>query len=205
VVVPGNHDVPLYNIFARFLSPLDKFRKYITDELMPEFIDEQVAIMGVSTARSLTIKGGRINMEHVSILRQRFCNLPDGLIKIVVTHHPFDLPAEGDRAAIVGRAGEALPQLLECGADVFLAGHMHTSSVMPSAKRYQVVGGRIALLIQAGTAVSDRARGEAQSFNIIEADDGALTVNTMSLIDSRFQKTERKSYSQGHNGWERAA
>ena len=55
VTVPGNHDVPLYNVFARFLNPLTKFRKYITDDLTPEYVDNELAIFGVNTARSLTI------------------------------------------------------------------------------------------------------------------------------------------------------
>ena len=35
IVVPGNHDVPLYNVFSRFFSPLDKYRRYITEDLRP--------------------------------------------------------------------------------------------------------------------------------------------------------------------------
>src|SRR6185436_538086 len=73
IVVPGNHDIPLHNIFARFLQPLDKYRRYITDELQPGFADEEMVVVGVSTARSLTFKGGRINQEQVALVRDKMC------------------------------------------------------------------------------------------------------------------------------------
>src|SRR2546427_9837804 len=69
VVVPGNHDVPLYNVFSRFLQPLDKYKLHITDDLHPSYVDEEIAVVGVSTVRSLTIKGGRINEDQVARIR----------------------------------------------------------------------------------------------------------------------------------------
>src|SRR3569832_2307049 len=61
IVVPGNHDVPLHNIFARFLKPLTNYKRYITSDLQPTYEDEEVAIVGVNTARSSVFKGGLIN------------------------------------------------------------------------------------------------------------------------------------------------
>ncbi|MGB9178581.1 MAG: metallophosphoesterase, partial [Pyrinomonadaceae bacterium] len=63
IIVPGNHDVPLHNVFARFLQPLDKYRRHITDDLEPFYADEEIAVLGLNTARSLTIKYGRINEQ----------------------------------------------------------------------------------------------------------------------------------------------
>src|SRR6476661_7785749 len=160
IVVPGNHDVPLYNVFARFGSPLDKFRKYITDDLSPSFVDAEIAVVGVNTARSFTIKGGRINEEQIEQVRRQMCGVAESLLKVVVTHHPFDLPDGFDEDDIVGRARKAMPLLSECGADVFLAGHLHVSHVGDTAKRHKLENGRSALVIQAGTATSVRGRGE---------------------------------------------
>ncbi len=75
IVVPGNHDVPLYNIFARFVEPLDKYRRYISDDLRPFYHDDEIAVLGVNTARSLTIKGGRINERQIEWMRDRLCPL----------------------------------------------------------------------------------------------------------------------------------
>ncbi|HEX7558185.1 MAG TPA: metallophosphoesterase, partial [Usitatibacter sp.] len=58
VVVPGNHDVPLYNVFQRVLSPLGKYLSIVTSDLEPSYIDDEIAVVGVNTARSLTWKRG---------------------------------------------------------------------------------------------------------------------------------------------------
>src|SRR5216684_6174549 len=89
IVVPGNHDVPLHNVFARFLQPLRKYRRYITDDLQPFFADQEIAFIGVNTARSLTVKGGRVNPEQMARMREKLCSISDDAVKIVVNHHPF--------------------------------------------------------------------------------------------------------------------
>jgi 3',5'-cyclic AMP phosphodiesterase CpdA len=137
IVVPGNHDIPLHNLFARFLEPLTKYKLYITDDLQPVYEDEEVAIVGVNTARSLTFKGGRINETQVSRLREKFCSFGEEVVKVVVTHHPFDLPEGHHERDLVGRAQMAMTGLAECGADLFLAGHLHISHT-GHTKRYNI-------------------------------------------------------------------
>ncbi|HEX8096646.1 MAG TPA: metallophosphoesterase, partial [Pyrinomonadaceae bacterium] len=125
IVVPGNHDVPLYNFVRRFASPLDKYRRHITDDLEPFYKDDEMAVIGINTARSLTTKYGRINERQIGAIRERLCGLGDRVTKIVVTHHPFDLPEGHDEAELVGRSRLAMETLAGCGADVLLAGHLH--------------------------------------------------------------------------------
>ncbi|HEX6283703.1 MAG TPA: metallophosphoesterase, partial [Pyrinomonadaceae bacterium] len=103
IVVPGNHDIPLHNPFARFIEPLTKYKRYITDNLHPTYQDEDLVIVGVNTARSLVFKGGRINQAQVRRLRERFCDLGSRVVKVVVTHHPFDLPEGHHERHLVGR------------------------------------------------------------------------------------------------------
>lgn len=166
IVVPGNHDVPFYNVFSRFLSPLDKYRRYITDDLNPFYADHEMAVAGVNTARSLTFKGGRINELQVAWVREKICELSDDVVKVVVSHHPFDLPEGRNESDLVGRARMAMEILASCGADLFLAGHLHISHTGHTAKRYKIKG-HSALVVQAGTATSTRSRGEVNSFNVI--------------------------------------
>src|SRR4029079_2075859 len=111
----------------------------------------------------------------IAWVRSKFCELPGDVIKFVVTHHPFDLP-QGHRASdIVGRAPLAIKGLAECGADAFLAGHMHISHTGHTAERYKIPG-HSALVIQAGTAASTRGRGEANSFNLIRVNGLKITI-----------------------------
>src|SRR5207237_5754761 len=85
VVVPGNHDVPLTNPFARFGAPFDKYRQWIGAELEPEFVDSEIAVVGLNSARSLTVKRGRVSRTQIERLRVRLCALDERITKIVVS------------------------------------------------------------------------------------------------------------------------
>jgi 3',5'-cyclic AMP phosphodiesterase CpdA len=203
IVVPGNHDIPLYNVFQRFAQPLKKYRRYITHDLYPFYADDQIAIVGVNTARSLTIKGGRINKRQVAWIREKFCAAGPEVIKIVVTHHPFDLPS-GQERDIVGRAGMALRELATCQADLFLAGHLHKSLTGHTKMRYKLVGS-MALVVQAGTASSTRSRGEVNSFNVIRHGQSDISIEQLAwqpaqtaFVSSRVDRFRRDS-----TGWSR--
>lgn len=70
LAVPGNHDVPLYDVLRRFLSPLTRYRRFIDETLCPFIELPGVAVLGINTARSLTFKDGRINEEQVDFIRE---------------------------------------------------------------------------------------------------------------------------------------
>ncbi len=169
IVVPGNHDISLHNLFDRFLRPLAKYRRHITNDLQPFFFDNEIAVVGVNTARSLTIKDGRINHEQMAQVSACFARVPESLMKIIVTHHPFDLPDQYRRTKLVGRADSALQSFASIGADLLLAGHLHASHAGTTDARYPI-DGYAALVVQAGTATSTRGRGEANSFNVLRID-----------------------------------
>ena len=201
IVVPGNHDIPLHNLFARFVEPLTKYKRYITDDLQPVYEDEEVAIVGVNTARSLVFKGGRINETQVSRLRDKFCSLRNEVVKVVVTHHPFDLPEGHDERDLVGRAKMAMTGLAECGADLFLAGHLHVSHT-GHTKRYNIHG-YSALVVQAGTATSTRERGEVNSFNLLRIAHPAITVEKFAWNASTtsFAVSTVEEFKHTADGW----
>lgn len=202
IIVPGNHDIPLWNVLLRFASPLDRYRRYITPDLRPFYADEEITIVGVNTARSLTFKSGRINETQVAWLHQKLCAFDDGVIKMVVTHHPFDVPEGHNERELVGRARMALEALAECGADVFLAGHLHVSRTGHSARRYKA-GGRRALVVQAGTATSTRSRGEANSFNVIRVKHPDIIIERFEWRPTHkaFISSVVEQFHRGHDGW----
>lgn len=204
IIVPGNHDVPLHNIFARFLQPLDKYKEYITDDLLPFHADEEIAILGINTARSLTIKDGRINEEQIEAIRARLCPYPDEVIKIIVTHHPFDLPEGHHEDDLVDRAQLAMEAIAKCGADVLLAGHLHVSHTAHSSARYKIAGHN-ALVVSAGTATSTRGRGETNSFNVLRVKHPFINVERLSWQPERavFATSSTEHFRHSEDGWTR--
>lgn len=175
IVVPGNHDVPLYDIYSRFVRPLKQYRRHISDDAEPTYVDSEIAVVGVNTARSLTFKDGRINIAQITDISHRLRAIDRHVVKIIVTHHPFDLPAEYHEDQLVGRAPLAMKTLADCGADLLLAGHLHTSHAGNTDARYGMVG-YSALVVQAGTATSTRGRGETNSFNVIRASTDCIAI-----------------------------
>jgi 3',5'-cyclic AMP phosphodiesterase CpdA len=204
IIVPGNHDVPLWNAFKRFMQPLDNFRRYITDDLAPFYSDEEIAVVGVNTARSSTTKYGRINVRQVARVRELLCDIDDTVTKIVVTHHPFDLPEGHDEAEIVGRARMAMETLADCGADLLLAGHLHVGHTGQTAKRYEIEG-HSALVVQAGTATSTRVRGELNSFNLIRIKRPHVNVVRYAFKPEQktFAPASSEHFQHTPEGWQR--
>src|SRR5438128_10785968 len=94
--VPGNHDVPLYDVLRRFLSPLTRYRRFIDETLCPFIELPGVAVLGINTARSTTFKDGRINADQVEFIRETFSRTPPETVRILVTHHPLFALKVGD-------------------------------------------------------------------------------------------------------------
>ncbi|MBI2724826.1 MAG: metallophosphoesterase [Polaromonas sp.] len=202
IVVPGNHDVPLYHVFRRFFSPLGRYHEHITTDMEPFYVDDEIAVMGINSARSLTFKGGRVNREQLERVRARLDPLHDRLVKVLVTHHPFDLPAHMDKDDLVGRARKAMKEFANSGVDVLLGGHMHTSEAITTDARYQH-GAYSALSIQAGTATSTRQRGEVNSFNMLRVACDRVEVDEIGWAaeEGIFRKTGMQAFTGTKDGW----
>jgi 3',5'-cyclic AMP phosphodiesterase CpdA len=203
IVVPGNHDVPLYNVYQRFVERLERYKRYITPELEPCYLDDEIAVLGTNTARSFTWKGGRVDPHQIARIKERLAALDRQVTKIVVTHHPFDLPPGFSESHLVGGARFAMGHLAECGADLLLAGHMHVSSVSRTVRRYQIAG-HSALVVQAGTATSTRGRGEVNSFNCISMEPALVKIERWIWSGSRFTASDDEAFRKTPDGWEPA-
>jgi 3',5'-cyclic AMP phosphodiesterase CpdA len=206
VVVPGNHDVPLHNVLLRIVDPLDKYRRYVNEDLEPAYVDDEIAVVGVNTARSLTVKSGRINREQVARLCSRLGPPGDARVRVIVSHHPFDVAEQGARAELVGRARMARAGLVGCGADLLLAGHFHVGGAGHTAVR-QDEAGRSVVVVQAGTATSTRGRGQSNSFNVLRVADPEVTVERLdwSAEKGAFETAAVERFRRASHGWWREA
>lgn len=198
--VPGNHDVPLYDVLRRFLSPLTRYRRFIDETLCPFIELPGVAVLGINTARSLTFKDGRINDEQVEFVRETFSRTPVEAVRILVTHHPlFALKIGEIEQQAIGRQELALDAVQGAGVDMLLAGHHHHASSHDTSELVTRVGS--ALVVQAGTATSTRVREQEQSFNTIDIADGAATITVNAWNGDDFRPTDAKRYEWVQGKW----
>jgi 3',5'-cyclic AMP phosphodiesterase CpdA len=204
VVVPGNHDVPLYDVVRRFASPLGRYRRLVTAELAPVYADDELVVAGVSTARAFTWKEGRLSLDQIAALRQELCGRgPGERLRVLVAHHPLGAPADRPLARVAGRSDRALRALTACGLDVILTGHLHR----PSHGELDDATAQLArsvLVLHAGSATSVRLRGEPNSYNWIEIAGGRLELAIRSYARGRFAATLRRSFARAPDGWRSA-
>lgn len=201
LVVPGNHDIPLFDVARRFVSPLGRYRKFIAHDTEPMYADEEILVLGLNSARSLTFGEGRLNAAQIRAAVARLRTREPHPIKIIVTHHPFDLPTDEVRHQLVGGAREAMAAFAEVGADLFLAGHLHVSHIGHTAERYKIEG-HSALVVQAGT-ISTRKRGEVNSFNVLRVERPTIRVERWSWNEERgvFAAESARAFHHTDRGW----
>ncbi|MCE9541188.1 metallophosphoesterase [Candidatus Kaiserbacteria bacterium] len=200
-VIPGNHDIrPVYAPIKRALSPYDRYKQHISEEIAPRYADDEVAIASIDTVRRGKISNGKIGKQQVEELRSWFSTLHPETTRIVVTHHPLDLPKDLLRP-LVRRAKHAVYGLASSRIDLYLAGHYHRSSVTSTDSRYRDLS-RPSLAVQAGT-VSMRGRGEAQSFNILTVQSHDMHVDThlFSAETETFEMSGRKRFIREEDVW----
>jgi 3',5'-cyclic AMP phosphodiesterase CpdA len=198
--VPGNHDVPLYDVLRRFLSPLARYRRFIDESLCPFVELPGLAILGINTARSLTFKDGRINQDQVAFIRETFARTPRDSFRVLVTHHPlFALEVAHEITPAIGRQELALDAVQEAGVDMLLAGHNHHASTHSASDLVTRAGS--ALVVQAGTATSTRVRDQEQSFNTIDVADAEVTITVNAWKGDRYVPLDAQRYAWEEGRW----
>jgi 3',5'-cyclic AMP phosphodiesterase CpdA len=203
-VVPGNHDVPLWDVVSRIFSPLIRYQRFITRDLSPCFQDEELFVFGVNTARSFTRTSGWITEGQLDDVRRRVCSLPDTLFKVVVTHHPFIPAPRKPDSDVVRGAPRALDRLEKCGVDMLLAGHLHLA-YHDDVRAHHKATKRSILSIQAGTATSTRRRNEPNAYNWITVSQDLVTVAVRAWNGRRFEESLVTRYERVEHEWRRAA
>jgi 3',5'-cyclic AMP phosphodiesterase CpdA len=186
VVVPGNHDVPLYNLFARFFSPFSNYRRFINSNLEPVFEDEEMIVLGLCTPQSFTISEGRLRDSSLENFRKYLQRGACEKTRLLVSHHPLEVS-----------------RLLPFSPDVLLAGHLHMGSAS-STTNLKIAPHRSLVAVQGGTSTSVRHRGgEGNSFNLIYLEKPEIRVEKYewSPEKTRFLSVEKKHFTLSPEGW----
>jgi 3',5'-cyclic AMP phosphodiesterase CpdA len=204
LVVPGNHDVPLYDVPRRLLAPLGRYCRIIARDRSLFFHDTEIAVLGLFSAHGLTIKDGRLTGAQIARIGRTFAQAAPGTIKLLVTHHPL-VPLPGERGTIdaaLRGAGRALDAVRTAGVHLIMAGHNHAASAEIGGPRLSV--DPQLLVVQAGSATSWRRRGTPNSFNLLTIEPGRLAVDQRDAIDGRFVTSRMLSFALAPDGWRAA-
>jgi len=219
LVTPGNHDVPLYNLFRRTFRAFRDYDRYIAPLGQPlDFHqDDELAVLALNTARRLTRKNGRLSYRQIADIKRIFAAVPGARVKIIVTHHPLAAPDGLDPLELAGRASAASRAIAEAGVDLLLSGHHHcalsgpiagTGGGLPTAEAgggsiAEVGGGGSVLIVHAGTAISTRTRGAAgNSYNLITIDHDSIAVQVMAwTAGAGFAGADAASYVRDAGRW----
>lgn len=182
IVVPGNHDVPLYRVGERLRDPRRLYRQIITEDLSPTLRLDGAFFVGIdSTAPREAISNGRIRAKQLQNCAASFEQAEPEDARIVVTHHHLVQAPDALRDQTLRGSRRALRCFVECGVDVVFAGHLHRGFIGSSLDFLRSGGGRDrgVIVVQCGTSTSARGRGrerERNTFNLVDIGSETLTV-----------------------------
>ncbi len=164
VVVPGNHDVPLYRVWERFLDPYGAYRRNFAPELEPAYRDDELLVVGINTAFGLTFTGGRIRLERLLEVGGLLEATPDELFKVIVAHHHLIPPPNFGTQRVLVNAYEAIDLFSSVGVDLVLSGHHHQAYI-GSSEEFYPRGRAPVVILHSGTTTSNRGRGSERDQN----------------------------------------
>jgi 3',5'-cyclic AMP phosphodiesterase CpdA len=173
LVIPGNHDIPLYDVLTRILAPYREFTRAFGAELEPGLDMPELRVITVNTTRASRHKHGEVSPDQIAAVASRLRAARPEQLRIVVTHQPVDVPSAHEEHNLLRGHADAVAAWVAAGADVVMGGHIHWAFVRPLSLRFPALGRR-AWCVQAGTAVSRRVRdGRPNSVNVLEYTRGA--------------------------------
>jgi 3',5'-cyclic AMP phosphodiesterase CpdA len=164
LVVPGNHDIPLWNLWSRVRQPYAGFVRAFGPALEPVVDDAALLVIGVNTTRVMRHKRGEVSRAQVQRVAQALRGATITQLRIVVTHQPLAAPFDDVHGGLLVGRREALAAWVDAGADLLLAGHLHRAALVDVGQGRQ----RRAWVLLGGTAVSKRMRaGAGHGFNLV--------------------------------------
>jgi 3',5'-cyclic AMP phosphodiesterase CpdA len=179
LAVPGNHDLPYTP--ARFFRPWAEFER-VWDTTEPTVSLPGLHVVGLNSARPFRHQGGALSSAQLGQAAERLSAAADGALRVAVLHHHLlGAPWRAARKRPVSRRNHVLQALVDAGADLILAGHIHQAAVS-ERHEFAAVGdeARTAVIAIAPGLGQPRPRrlGEARGLHVHEADEEAIVVRT---------------------------
>ncbi|KQW50809.1 MULTISPECIES: metallophosphoesterase [unclassified Roseateles] len=167
LIIPGNHDIPLYNVFARAFHPYGRFAEVFGEALEGEYERDDLLVIAINTTRRYRHKHGEVSQEQIDRVAERLSRARPGQLRLVAVHQPVAVTTESDINNLLRGHERAVRRWAVAGVDAIIGGHIHLPYVLPLKQTWPDLP-RAVSAIQAGTAVSHRLRGGiSNSVNVI--------------------------------------
>lgn len=199
LTVPGNHDVPLWNVWFRVSRPYARYQRLIAEELEETVDLPGVSVLGVNSVDPLAWQRGRFSSRRIARTVARL-QAASGPVRVLVQHHPLVHPEGADKELARG-AEAAARAFAAAGADLVLSGHLHFWSTRAMAPAPDLPA---MILAEAGTGLSTRLRGAPNDFNLIETAPERIAVTRyVARADGlAFEAHVPRLFERGPGGWE---
>ena len=195
LAIPGNHDIPLFNLGLRLFKPYARFAEAFGAALEPEFESDDVLVIAVKTTRRWRHENGEVSRAQVARVVRRLAAAKPEALRLVLVHQPVAVTEAEDNHNLLRGHQHAVKSWAAAGADIVLGGHIHLPFVLPLED-----ASRRLWAVQAGTAVSSRVRrGADNSVNVIRTLTGmGARVCMVERWDhqsatQRFERVERQA------------
>lgn len=201
LVIPGNHDIALFDVWSRLRHPYAGHMRAFGTVLEPVWESAHWRVIGVNTTRWWRHKNGELSIEQIERVAQLLRTAAPGQRRVVVTHQPMLVISAKDRGNLLRGHELAASRWAEAGADILLGGHIHLPYMRELRQAHPALA-RDVLVVQAGTAVSHRLRANiSNSINVLHGD-GRSTGCSVERWDYHegedgFVRVERRHWSGG--------
>ncbi len=163
LAIPGNHDIPLFDVWSRLTCPYARYATAFGTDLEPVHSAQELMVVGVNTTRAWRHKNGEISTAQIDRVAKFLTAAGPQQLRVVVVHQPAAVTHEQDRNNLLRGHSAAMQVWSAAGADIVLGGHIH----LPYTVALQGLA-RPLWVVQAGTAVSFRTRpGVPNSVNVL--------------------------------------
>ena len=167
LAIPGNHDIPLFNLAARLFTPYANHCREFGADLEPVFESEQLLVIALNTTRIYRHTDGEVSAGQIARVARRLERATPSQLRIVVTHQPVAVTRPQEETNLLHGRAAAVRSWAHAGADLILGGHIHLPYVLALHERFAGLR-REVWAVQAGTAVSWRVRHDAgNSVNLL--------------------------------------
>lgn len=201
LAVPGNHDLPLYDVFTRSLNPYRFYRKFFGPR-QQVWHDGRMAIACLDATHPLRHTRGKTKLKSARDLLEsaRRAIGPNGLLG-VAEHQPLDVKIPNDMPEILMNAAQTAQLFAEYRVDIVFSGHVHFPLIRDTRELFRLP--RHFIISGAGTAVSRRTRSNApNSFNVVDIRDGGVAIALHAYQpQGDFEVAHQAVFSRDEGGW----